>query len=97
MVAYDYEAQRWIYGEAAVRLREAQFAEDRDLLNNPAYLAFIAKKSDARDEGRVLVCDFCGDEVANEGTACCGEVRNEWTCRVCREAGDGSVCQECLS
>ncbi len=43
--AYDYDAQRWVTGPAAVVLLAAQEAEEASLANDPAYLAFIGKAS----------------------------------------------------
>ena len=43
MHAYDYDKQRWVTGQQAVRLIEAQEREERELLRDPAYRRFIAK------------------------------------------------------
>lgn len=54
MVAYDYEAQRWVEGPAAAKLLAEQQAEDAALLKDPAYRAFIAK------EDEEPTCAACG-------------------------------------
>ena len=30
------------------------------------------------DLRKILVCVYCGNELANEQTPCCGEIHNEW-------------------
>ena len=40
-LAYDYEAQRWVEGPAAVRLRLAQLQEELDLLTGPRGLEYF--------------------------------------------------------
>lgn len=89
MVAYDYEAQRWVEGAAAEVLLAAQRAEDLELEQDPAYLAFIAKKSEPRGCGK-CACPYCGnDEVDDDVRACCGEAH----AFVCGERG--VFCDEC--
>lgn len=49
--AYDYEAQKWITGAAAIREQQRQIEETLDLLKSPAgdaYCAMIACPSRAQ-------------------------------------------------
>jgi hypothetical protein len=40
--AYDYQAQKWIHGAAAIREQQRQIKETLDLLNSPAGEAYCA-------------------------------------------------------
>ena len=41
--AYDYEAQQWVYGPAAVALIALQDAEEQLALEDPAYRAYVTR------------------------------------------------------
>ena len=77
MVAYDYDAQRWIEGEAAARLLEQQRVKTAPLQEDPAYLAFINGCDD--------VCIECGMDI------CCNRGRHADDCSIGHEnAIDGA-------
>lgn len=87
MVAYDYEAQRWVKGPEAERLLAQQQAEMAPLLRDPAYLRFIHK---GPVNGNRRVCDYCEREVSDLFTPCCGEVHNHEDFHE-----EGCACDDC--
>jgi hypothetical protein len=76
MVAYDYDAQRWIGGPEAVALAAKQAAEVAPLLKDPAYLAFIANNHSTEDRDQDHGCSHCGDDCNGlcEAAALAGDI-----------------------